>query len=413
MKIAIIGAGITGLVSGYYLSQKGHQVVIFEKEKVAGGLATSFRDQNWDWSLEFFPHHLFTSDTIASRFIKQLGLGDKLFFTRPKTSIFTQGRISQFDSPISVLASPLFSWWEKIRIGATTAYLKLNPYWQNFEKFTASSWLSQYYGKSAYQKLWQPLLIGKFGQAADQISMSWFWSRINKRTTKLGYLEGGFQVLTDCLISKINQHHGQINLGQEVTNLGKLRKDFKKIIVTVPGKIFLNIASQLPWPYRKQLSRLKMIGAVNLVLALKKPFLTDGSYWLNINQPNFPFVFVDEHTNFVNDRYYQHNHLLYVGGYYPHDHPYFRLEKQQLWQEFRPYLERIMPMPKITNFWLFKKKYAQPIVPINYSALIPPYQTPLPGVYLATLSQIYPWDRGINYSIQLGETVAKIFMPET
>ncbi|MDP3998436.1 MAG: FAD-dependent oxidoreductase, partial [bacterium] len=99
MKIVIVGAGITGLTAAFRLSQKGHQVIIFEKEKFAGGLASGFKEKGWQWDLESFYHHLFTTDQAAKNLIGELGLADKLFYTRPKTSVFYKNKISQFDSP--------------------------------------------------------------------------------------------------------------------------------------------------------------------------------------------------------------------------------------------------------------------------------------------------------------------------
>ncbi|PJE69230.1 amine oxidase, partial [Candidatus Shapirobacteria bacterium CG10_big_fil_rev_8_21_14_0_10_38_14] len=60
----------------------------------------------------------------------------------------------------------------------------------------------------------------------------------------------------------------------------------------------------------------KMFGAISLILELKEKFFADGTYWLNINNANFPFVAVVEHTNFTNPKHYANHHLLYVGGYY-------------------------------------------------------------------------------------------------
>jgi hypothetical protein len=62
--------------------------------------------------------------------------------------------------------------------------------------------------------------------------------------------------------------------------------------------------------------------------------------------------------------------------------------------------------------WLFKGPYAQPIVTTGYRRLIPEHRTPIPGLYLATMNQIYPEDRGQNYSIMMGERVAEMAMED-
>ncbi|PJE69231.1 oxidoreductase, partial [Candidatus Shapirobacteria bacterium CG10_big_fil_rev_8_21_14_0_10_38_14] len=185
MRIAIIGTGITGLTAAFKLSQKGHQITIFEKENYLGGLAAGFKKKDWSWHLEYFFHHLFTSDKAAKKLITELDLSKKLFFQRPKTSIYFRGKIAPFDSLCSLLNFPFLSFPQKIRTGLTTAYLRLTNNWQKLEKTTASQWLSKFYGQKVYQILWEPLLTGKFGEQKNQISMAWFWARIKKRSSRL------------------------------------------------------------------------------------------------------------------------------------------------------------------------------------------------------------------------------------
>ncbi len=400
MRIVIIGAGFTGLAAAYRLSQKGHKVSVFEKEKFPGGLAAGFKEKGWDWSLEYFFHHLFTSDSAAQNLISELGLSSKLFYTRPKTSIFYQGKISQFDSPLSLISFPFLSFPNRLRTGIITSYLKLTSDWKSFENITAFSWLKKYYGKRSFEILWKPLLLGKFGNQAEKISMSWFWARIKKRSQRLGYFEGGFQVLINRLVEKIRDGGGEIYLNQEITSLNDLNhfNKFNRVIITTPTQTFFK-KTKLP----------EMLGALNLILVLKEKFLTGGTYWLNINEPSLPFVAVVEHTNFVDQKYYGGNHLLYVGGYYPQNHPYFKMTKEEIFKEFLPYLQKINPKfnhLSLVTCHLSHSLDAQPVIPVNYSSLIPPPQTPIPNVFLANMQQFYPWDRGINYAIELGEKIA-------
>jgi hypothetical protein len=60
----------------------------------------------------------------------------------------------------------------------------------------------------------------------------------------------------------------------------------------------------------------------------------------------------------------------------------------------------------VTGAWVHKAKYAQPVPPVGYAAMIPATRTPLPGLFFASMSQVYPWDRGTNYAVELGRRVA-------
>jgi len=96
MKIAIIGAGLTGLSAGYYLTKKGYNVTIFEKESFPGGLAGSFLINNWQWPLERYYHHIFTSDYEVKKLADELKV--KINFTGAKTSNFTEDGFFPLDS---------------------------------------------------------------------------------------------------------------------------------------------------------------------------------------------------------------------------------------------------------------------------------------------------------------------------
>ncbi|MFH1841147.1 MAG: FAD-dependent oxidoreductase [Candidatus Shapirobacteria bacterium] len=385
MLIKIAGAGLTGLTAGYRLLKANYQVEIHEKENFAGGLAAGFKQKNWHWNLEHFYHHLFTSDLAIQNLITELGLKNNLFFHSPKTSIYYQNQIHQFDSPLSLLKFPFLSPRAKLRAGLTTLYLQKTTRWLALEKIRAVDWLPRHYGQTAYQILWKPLLKGKFGDKYDQISMAWFWARIHKRSPRLGYLEGGFQTLIDALVKHITALDGKMYFNKI------FEKNFSDIVLRtfVPAKI-------------------PMLGAVNLILKLKNSFLADGTYWLNVNDASFPFVAVVEHTNFINKKYYGNNHLVYVGGYYSVDHPYFSYSSDKLFSTWFPYLQKINPSFNrllTVNYSLFTSLTAQPIPPLNYSRTISPVKINK-NFYQASMEMVYPYDRGINYAVDLGNRAA-------
>ena len=153
------------------------------------------------------------------------------------------------------------------------------------------------------------------------------------------------------------------------------------------------------------------MAAINLILVTKKPLLTDNTYWLNINDKNFPFVALVQHTNLIDPRFYDNNHILYIGGYYPQGHPYLKMNKKKLLRKFLPYLQKINPhfyQSSIIDYQLSKSLYAQPLVTPDYKKLIPSHQTPISNVYLACMEQIYPWDRGINYAIETANKLTSL-----
>jgi protoporphyrinogen oxidase len=177
----------------------------------------------------------------------------------------------------------------------------------------------------------------------------------------------------------------------------------------------VKLVDGLPENYLKNLLNLKGIGAINLVLSLNKQFLEDGTYWLNINAPHFPFLAIVEHTNFMDKKHYNNEHIVYIGNYLQHEHPYFKKEAVDLIREFQPYLSTINPKfdkKWINSAYLFKAPFAQPIVPVNYSQKVPAFTTPVKDLFLCNIQQVYPWDRGTNYAVELGQKVANLVLRE-
>ena len=425
MKIAIIGAGFTGLSAAYELTKQKHEVFVFEKDPQPGGLAIGYKEKNWDWSLEKHYHHWFTNDKFILNLAKEIGHG--VLIKRPKTSVYVGGEIYQFDSPKEVLLFPKLSLFDRFRMGAIIGLLKYNPIWKPLEKINATTFLPKTIGQKGYKMIWEPLFNNKFGPYANDISLAWFWARIVKRTPSLAYPEGGFLSFANHLVEVIKQKGGKVYFNTEVLEVtdsdkttvavkddkGKSKQyAFDKIIFTLPSFLFFKTSPQLPDSYKKRFTKLRGLGATNLILRLKAPFFNENTYWLNVCDPTSPIMAVVEHTNYMDKKHYNNEHLLYLGNYLPADSKRFAMEKEEVLKLFDPFLRKINPDYKkyLIDYQLFKAPFAQPIIPTNYSKMIPPMITPLKNVYLANIEQVYPWDRGTNYAVELGQKVAKLLI---
>lgn len=428
MKIGIIGAGFTGLSGAYNLSEKGHRVVVFEKDINPGGLALGFKEKKWDWTLEKHYHHWFTNDKAVLSLAKKIN--HKVIIKRPKTSVLVDNNIYQFDSPKEVLQFPKLSIIDRLRMGFVIGVIKLNPFWKPLEKLNATKFLPFALGKKNYEMIWEPLFKNKFGPFASNISMSWFWARIVKRTPSLAYPEGGYLNFANHLVENIKEKDSEIKYNTEVIEIKKLKNnkvgvtvkeknklkkyEFDKVIFTLPTLLFASIAKGLPKKYLQNLNKLNSLGATNLVLRLKKPFLKDNTYWVSVCDKKSPIMAIVEHTNFMDRKYYDNEHLLYLGNYLPGNSTRFEMNKKEVLALFDPFLKNINPDYKksIIGYELFKTPYAQPIIPTNYSKILPNMDTPLNNVYIANIDQVYPWDRGTNYAVELGEKIVNHILSE-
>ncbi len=431
MNVAIIGGGFTGLTAAYELLKKGHQVTVFERDTQLGGLAHGFKENGWDWHLENAYHHLFTNDHAIIGLINELGLTDTLLLTRPITASYYNGAFYQLDSPIRLLQFPLLSLFDRLRTGALIAAMKLNPFWQPLENITAEQLFTSIGGKRAWQTLWQPLMIGKFGDFAPTVAASWLWARIKKRTPRLYYIEGGFHTVVETLAKEIKNRGGTIHTNASVSSVQRnnattqqrLRKTATKLVVTQGHKkgLFDTVLLTVPTPIAAKLlathnshltTQIPHLHAQTLILETRSPIL-HSIYWLNVTDRSFPFLAVVAHTNMIDTRYYGGCHITYFGNYLPDGHPYLAMTKAQIFKTFLPYIKRLNPSFRasdVRSCRLFIGLYAQPVHELHYSARAAKFETRIPNVYLANLDSIYPWDRGTNYAVELGKRAAQSLM---
>lgn len=431
MKIAIIGAGAAGLAAAYDLTRAQHQAVIFEGAPQVGGLAAGFKAPHWDWTLEKFYHHWFASDSSILGLIKELGWSDQVLFPRPYTVLYWEGKFYPFDdifSNIPLFLLRHFPIWDVVRYGLAGAYLRFSPWWRPLEKVTAVEWTRRWFGKRVYETQWKPLLISKFGEENYKIvNMAWLWARLHARTTRLGTFVGGFQAFLDKLAEVVKKQGTEIKLNSAVTRLSasgagdrgqkwtvqcgaESFEGFDAVISTSSPALMARLAPDLPAAYSEKLHALKSMGAVVLILALDRQLTK--FYWHSLPKgAGFPFLALVEHTNYMKPEHYGGDHLIYCGDYLNPDHEYFKLSQDELLERFLPALKRFNPdfdRSWVKATWLWKTGYAQPVPPLNHSRNIPDLRTPLPGLYFASMSQVYPWDRGTNFAVEIGRRVAKM-----
>ncbi len=412
--------------AAFDLVRSGNSVVIYEAADFVGGLAAGFKEPHWDWSVEQFYHHWFASDRHMLGLIDELGWGDRVVFRRPFTVMYHKGSFYPFNSILKAILFPGLGWgFRKIRFGLVGLYLKLSSNWRLLEKFTVDEWMRKWAGDKVYELMWQPLMVGKFGERyASEVNMSWMWARLKARTTRLGTYQGGFQAFSDHFAERIRSLGVQINLSAPIGRISPLpggglelhtasgHERFDQVLMTASPALLARLSPDLPQNYLKGLLELKSMGAVVMTLALKHPLSLQGYYWYNLpKSAGFPFLALVEHTNFLSPEYFGGDHIIYLGDYLETDHEYFRLTQEELLLRFLPALSRINPdfSPDwVRKTWLYRTNYAQPVPLVNHSKNIPSIETPVPGLFFAGMSQVYPWDRGTNFAVEIGRRAARL-----
>ena len=435
MKIVILGGGITGLTTAYYLAKKDHQVTVFEKEKILGGLASGFKADNWDWYLEKTYHHIFANDSDILNFTKEIGF-NKIFFQSPKTaSLFSNETIKssfakasedkQFnnltilplDTPIDLLKFPYLNIVDKLRAGVVIAFLKLSPFLSIYEKQTSKEFLKKTMGGKVWNILWQQLFRGKYGDYAGNILAIFIWARIKKRAKNLGYIEGGFQAFVNALENTLEDINVKMLKDFGVEKIKKQGDKFiinntlyDEVVSTLPTPILTKIAkSFLSKDYLQKLLKIEYLHALTLILETDKPIL-DKTYWLNISTPKIPIMVIVQQTNFIDKKHYGNKYITYLGWYLKQEDKLMNMEKDELVKFIYPYLKKINPncsINSLLNCYMFKTPFAQPIFDKNFIKNKPDFITPVKNFFIANLDMTYPYDRGTNYAVKLGKEVSK------
>ena len=432
MKIAIVGAGFGGMAAAFDLVKAGHDVSIFEAEAHPGGLASGFKEQEWDWSVEKFYHHWFASDKHMLGLVEELGWSDKVIYPRPFTVMLHKNQWYPFDSILKAILFPGLGWGlNKIRFGLVGLYLRLTNNWHPLEKVTVDEWMRKWAGEEVYSLMWEPLVFGKFGENYyKKVNMAWLWARIKARTTRLGTFEGGFQNFADMFAKKLSDLGVTFKYNSRIRNISRSDDDktfkieggtsadtFDRVLVTSSPSSLTHMAPSLPVDYLAKVLELKSMAALVMVFSLKHQLSNQGYYWFNLpKNAGYPCLALVEHTNYISPKLFGGDHIIYMGDYLEPDHEYFKLSQDDLLARFIPGLKKINPDFQddwIKKTWLFSTKYAQPVPLLDHSKNIPSIQTPISGLYFASMSQVYPWDRGTNFAVEIGKRAARLIVKET
>jgi protoporphyrinogen oxidase len=418
--VAVVGAGVAGLVTAWRLAQAGVRVELFERYPAPGGLVATFRVGGEP--LECFYHHLFTTDREYVALAEELGLGKAIRWLAAPMGIFAAGKLYPFGTPGSLLRFAPLSLLDKARFALSVLYLTRCQRVERFEQVTAWKWVEKHAGRRVLQLVWGPLLAQKFAERKTEISMAWLWKKVYLRGRSrragglgeaLGYMDGSFGRLVQALEEKLRQLGVALHFGQPVLGLApapqgvrlRTRRETRVVDAVVftasPRELLRTDEGAFPRTFREKLQALEATNALCLVLELSRPLLP--YYWTSVADETFPFGGVIEHTNLLEAERYGGRHVVYLSKYlFPH-HPLWEARPQEVYDAFIPYLAKLQPAFQhdwILDWHLFRAADAQPLVTCGYREKLPPMVTPIPGLFHCSMAHIYPEDRGQNYAVR-------------
>jgi protoporphyrinogen oxidase len=123
-----------------------------------------------------------------------------------------------------------------------------------------------------------------------------------------------------------------------------------------------------------------------------------------------PFVAVIEHTNIMPKEMYGGANIVYLTRYLDETDKLYKASDEEIKDIFCQGLKKLyehFSEDDVIDFSVYRSRYSQPVVSLRYSEIIPEFETPVSGLYLSSMAQIYPEDRGQNYAIRAGRNIAE------
>jgi protoporphyrinogen oxidase len=429
LKVAVVGGGLAGLVAAWDLARAGHSVTVYEKYPVFGGLASAFALRGTH--LERFYHHIFATDLDLLALVDELELQRALVWNDENSANWRAGRTASISPAWKLLLWPDLSLWSRFKLAFWSKWVSLQKDWRPYDGVTAKAWIVAHMGAQVWQVMWEPLFCAKFGDAADKVSMTWFYGRLSSRfgpakpgvpAGKLGYLMGSTQVLVDALLARLAGLGVELRAshpvsavqaeGGRVTGVRCRGADeaYDAVLCTCATPEFLAQAGAiLPDGLRRDLQAFRYHGSVVAVLELDRS--VTSAYWTSVLDKDKPFLAVIEHTRMIAPQNYGGAHIVYLARYLDTADPFFRAPDAQVLAEFYAAVRDVLPVfdpAYVTKAHVMRADYTQPIVTPGYGSRIPGHRLPVKGLYLANLTQIFPEDRGMSYSVALGHKAAAL-----
>lgn len=423
VKLVVIGAGAMGLAAAYHAVKAGHDVTVLEAGAEAGGMAAHF--DLGGLSIERFYHFICRADQPTFDLLAELDIADRLKWRRTSMGLFASGTVHRWGDPLALLRYPGVGLLSRLRYGLLAFVSVKRERWDALETQSAKEWITRWSGRKVYEQLWKPLFDLKFYDHADNVSAAWIWTRVKRIgrsrrsmfVEELGFLEGGSQVLVDALVAGIERGGGRVLLAtpasKVVTRAGQVTgveaggtiHAADAVISTVPTPFVSALVPDLPEATKRQYDAIDNIGVCCLVFKLRRS--VTPHFWVNVSDDAMSIPGIIEFSNLRPMP--GGETVVYVPYYMPVDQPKFSWPDAQLLDEAWGYLRRINPAltdADVLDRRVARLRYAQPVCPPGFAAMLPSVETPIRGLQAADTCFYYPEDRGIAESAKLGAAMA-------
>lgn len=414
-SVAVIGGGIAGLASAWFLARQGHRPLLLEAGDRLGGLAADFSHDGV--AIDRWYHVMLDSDADLCGLIDELGLAERVVWRETGMGFHLGGRLYPFNGPLDVLRFAALPFADRLRLGLGALYLTRGvraPL--ALDEITACEWLPRVFGARVFERIWTPLLRAKFGERFRDVPAYWVWNTLTREKNGSqevkGTLRGGYAALCEALASAIRRAGGAVRLGCPVATLEAdgdgawvthdgARTRYDAVVATLPLPRLAavargGLAAALPLP------ELAYQGVVNAVVLARRPL--ERFYWTPVVDARFAFQGVVETTHVIPPEWVGNRHLLYTMNYCDASSELYARSDALVARQAVDGLCALYPHftpADVEGVHVFRAPHVEPVWTRGYLRRRPPARIGATRCYLSTTAQAYPRVTAWNTSVGL------------
>lgn len=186
-SVIIVGGGISGLATAWWLHKAGHDVVVLEREKTVGGTMRTIRDNGW--LIETGPNSALETTPLFKTLCSDLHLENKFIYANEKADnryIVKNGVLHPLPmSPIQFLKSRLWSTTGKLRLLKEPFIGKAN------HEETIAEFVTRRLGKEFLEYAINPFVAGVYAGSPEALSVRAAFPKLYALEEKYGGLIKG------------------------------------------------------------------------------------------------------------------------------------------------------------------------------------------------------------------------------
>ena len=419
-RIAVVGAGMLGLMTALRLAQAGREVIVYEAEANAGGLTGTATFGGYQW--DRFYHVVLLSDLHTRGLLKELGLEHRLRFGTSRTGFYTDDKLHGMSNAWEFLKFEPLSLIDKTRLAMTISMAGRIRRPERLEKILAIDWLTRWSGKRVVEKIWKPLLKSKLGDNYRHASAAFIWAIIARlyaarrsglKREQFGVIDGGYAIVVHALLRRLDELGVAVRTGTPIktvrgaaphvmieTQDGDVAH-FDEVVMTVAPVIAQALCPELQPAEKKRLANVPYQGGICAALLLKKPL--SPYYVTNLTDGNMPFTGVIEMTALMGTQTFGGNSLVYLPLYLPQEAAEWKLSAGEIRDRFYAGLEKMHPgfdRSDVLDCKLSRARRVLPISTLNYSRdVMPPVSTSVPHIHFVNAARIAYGTLNVNETL--------------